>query len=181
MKPNIITLPGSSIINQIRSGEITAEEYIIALLDRITEKNNVINAYVKVIETQAVEKARTLDRKIRNGQRVGRLAGFGVAVKDNIRVCGVETTCASEALRGYMSSESATVVKRIEAEDGIVLGKANLDEFGVGDRYSGYSCFGPVHNPWDLTRYPGGSSGGSAAAVATCMATVALGSDTGGL
>jgi len=179
MKAEFIKQPGWKITDEIKRGEISAQEYVSYLFKRIEEKDEALNAYITLMKEQALEQARNLDKKIKNRESVGRLAGLGVAVKDNIWIRGVETTCASRALRGYVPPDTATVVQRIEAEDGIILGKSNLEEFADGYRY-GYGCFGPTRNPWDLTRYPGGSSGGSAVAVATYMATLGLGSDTGG-
>ena len=168
------------IASMIKRGEISAEEYISLIFDRIEEKNKAVNAYNRLMKRKALRKARRIDEKLTNGERLGRLPGLGLAVKDNIWVKDVETTCSSKALLRYRPPENATVVQRIEDQDGIILGKANMDEFAAGSGSMKNSCFGAIHNPWDLTRSPGGSSAGSAAAVASLMATLAVGSDTGG-
>ena len=163
----------------VKGGEISAEEYIASLLDRVGRLDSRIHAYLQLDGDRALSKARELDRRVKKGERVGKLAGLGVAVKDNICVKGLQATCASKILEGFRPPYSATAVLRLEREDGIVLGKTNMDAFGMGNTTQN-SAYGPTTNPWDPGRVPGGSSGGSAAAVALAMASVALGSDTGG-
>ncbi len=160
-------------------GEISAEEHIGSMLDRIERFDAKIHAYLQLDREGAVFKAREIDRRVKKGEKIGRLAGLGIAVKDNICVRSLQATCASKILSGFVPPYSATVVDRIEKEDGIVIGKANMDEFAMGNTNQS-SAYGPTLNPWDARRVPGGSSGGSAAAVAAGMASVALGSDTGG-
>jgi aspartyl-tRNA(Asn)/glutamyl-tRNA(Gln) amidotransferase subunit A len=137
------------------------------------------NIYITVFHEQALERARTLDRKLSEGGRLGKLFGMPMAIKDNIAIKGSRLTCASKILEHYDSLYDATSVQRLEEEDAIFLGKTNMDEFAMGSSNEN-SAFGNVPNPFDKTRVPGGSSGGSAAAVANGLAMVALGSDTGG-
>jgi aspartyl-tRNA(Asn)/glutamyl-tRNA(Gln) amidotransferase subunit A len=165
--------------SMVSRGEMSAEEYIHSLFERIDKLDPSIHAYLQLDREGAVAKAKALDRRARGGEKLGKLAGMGVAVKDIICVRSLQATCGSRILEGFVPPYSATAVRRIEREDGIVLGKTNLDEFGMGNTTQN-SAFGPTLNPWDVGRVPGGSSGGSAAAVAAGMASVALGSDTGG-
>ena len=176
MKVELIREPGWKMVSRIKGGEVAVEEYISSIFDWIEKKDTAINAYIKLMKKQALQRARSIDKKIKKGVSVGRLCGLGVAIKDNICIKGVEATCSSAALLSYVPPLTATAVQRIERDDGIILGKTNMDEFAL----DGCSYFGPTHNPWDSTRYPGGSSGGSAAAVSAFMATLSLGSDTAG-
>jgi aspartyl-tRNA(Asn)/glutamyl-tRNA(Gln) amidotransferase subunit A len=159
--------------------EMSAEEFIGSIFDRIEKIDPKVHAYLQLNRDGAMAKAKELDRRAKRGERLGRLAGLGVAVKDNICVRSLQATCGSKILAGFAPPYSATAVQRIESEDGIILGKTNMDEFGMGNTTQN-SAYGPTLNPWDASRVPGGSSGGSAAAVASGMASVALGSDTGG-
>jgi len=163
----------------VSKGEISAEEYIGSVFDRIEKLDSKVHAYLQLNREGALAKAKELDRRARNRERLGRLAGLGIAVKDNICVRSLQATCASKILEGFTPPYSATVIRRIEQEDGIILGKTNMDEFAMGNTTQS-SAYGPTLNPWDVARVAGGSSGGSAAAVAAGMASVALGSDTGG-
>ncbi len=164
--------------SQIVSHAITCEEVVRFYLERIDTHGN-DNIYITVFHEQALERARTLDRKLSEGGRLGKLFGMPMAIKDNIAVKGSRLTCASKILEHYDSLYDATSVQRLEEEDAIFLGKTNMDEFAMGSSNEN-SAFGNVPNPFDKTRVPGGSSGGSAAAVANGLAMVALGSDTGG-
>ncbi len=158
-------------------GELTLFDVIAGSLARIRARDD-LNAFVTVFEEEALRAARGIDEKIRSG-RAGPLAGMIVGVKDNICVCGHRTTCASRMLENYVPPYHATAVERLIAADAIIIGKTNLDEFAMGSS-SERSIFGPVLHPRDPARVPGGSSGGSAVAVATGMVHAALGSDTGG-
>jgi len=163
----------------VRKGEIGAEEAAEGFLRRVERYNGRLNALLWCDPERVLEEARRVDRKRARGEPLGRLAGVPVAVKDNICIKDVPTTCGSRMLENYRPPYTAFVVERIAAEDGVVLGKANMDEFAMGSS-SENSAFGPVRNPRDLSRVPGGSSGGSAAAVAAGLCPAALGSDTGG-
>jgi aspartyl-tRNA(Asn)/glutamyl-tRNA(Gln) amidotransferase subunit A len=163
----------------VSRGEMSAEEYIESIFDRIERIDSKFHAYLQLNRDGALAKAKELDRRAKKGERLGRLAGLGVAVKDNICVKSLRATCGSKILAGFTPPYSASAVLRIESEDGIILGKTNMDEFGMGNTTQN-SAYGPTLNPWDTSRVPGGSSGGSAAAVAAGLASLGLGSDTGG-
>jgi len=156
-----------------------AEECVESVIERIHEVESKVHAYITIDEEEARRKAKQIDERIREKKPVGRLAGILVAVKDNMCTQGIRTTCSSRMLENFTPPYDATVVERVKRADGIVIGKTNMDEFAMGSSTE-TSHFGPTYNPWDLTRVPGGSSGGSAAAVIDGEAIVALGSDTGG-
>ncbi|MFA5894817.1 MAG: Asp-tRNA(Asn)/Glu-tRNA(Gln) amidotransferase subunit GatA [Candidatus Shapirobacteria bacterium] len=170
-------------ISKIRQGLIekkfTAVEITNSYLERIKKLDQEVKAFITVTPEVAIEQAEKIDKKITNGQEVGRLAGSTVAVKDIFLTKGVQTTSGSKVLEGYIPQYSSTVFEKVINEDAILIGKVNCDPFafGVSTENSGYFS---THNPWDLSRIPGGSSGGSAAAVAASFSTFALGSDTGG-
>ncbi len=159
--------------------EASAEEICREHLKRIQQQDPEVRAYLTVSAERALEQAKKVDLRIAEGGRLPDLAGVPVAVKDVILTRGVRTTCGSKMLEDYVPPYSATAVDRLEAEGAVILGKVNCDEFAMGSSTENSAYF-PTHNPIDLTRVPGGSSGGSAAAVAAHLATAALGSDTGG-
>ena len=164
-------------IKLIRTGKLSAEKNVKYFLERIKEKEKGINAFIKVSE-DAVKEAKEIDKKIKKG-KTGKLAGLAIAIKSNINVKGMITSCASKTLSNYISPYNATVIKRIKDEDGIIIGMVNMDEFACGS--SGEtSAFAPTKNPINTELIPGGSSSGSAAAVAAELCDLALGSDTGG-
>jgi len=169
----------TQLLAQLNSGALTSRQLVQACLDRIAEFNPRINAMVHVAAQTALEQADQVDAKRAGGQPVGILAGLPIAVKDNICVRGMPATCGSRMLQNFMPPHSAHVIERITAEDGILLGKLNLDEFAMGSS-SETSIFGSVRNPWNTQLSAGGSSGGSAAAIAAGFAPLTLGSDTGG-
>ncbi len=164
---------------QIVSGETTAVAVCEAHLDRIKAVEPKISAFNTVTTERALDRARALDALQQSGAPLGPLHGVPVAIKDNICTAGVPTTASSKILRGYLPPYSATVVTRLEAAGAVLVGKTNLDEFAMGSSTEN-SALGPTKNPWALDRTPGGSSGGSAAAVASGMVPLSLGSDTGG-
>ncbi len=170
-------------IDEIRKGlgerKFSAEELTRAHLDAIEKKDKEVCAFLSVTPERALAQARRVDAQIAEGKELGPLAGVPTAVKDVILTRGEKTTCASKILESYVAPYDATAVTRLEAAGAVVLGKTNCDEFAMGSSTEN-SAFYPTHNPHDLSRVPGGSSGGSAAAVAAGMATVSLGSDTGG-
>lgn len=166
-----------TIRSELVSGATTCERVVADYLHRIEEQKH-LNAFLAVYPDEALEHARTIDTKLANGT-AGPLAGLVVAVKDVICIKGKRVTCASRMLEQFESLYHATAVERLLAADAIVIGKTNMDEFAMGSS-SENSAFGPVLHPGDETRVPGGSSGGSAVAVAAGLATAALGSDTGG-
>jgi len=162
----------------MRKGELTSLELTQAVLDRIYEHDNDVKAYLTVTPEAALEQAREADRRRAEGLD-GPLLGIPVALKDNICQSGVPTTCGSHILESFVSPYDATVVERLRASGAVLIGKTNLDEFAMGSSTEN-SAFFTTRNPWDLSRVPGGSSGGSAAAVSSGLALGALGSDTGG-
>lgn len=160
-------------------GEQTASEIASYFLNRMQVLDADLNSIISIDVERALEQAARIDEAKANGQSVGRLAGIPIAIKDNINIKGQPSTCASNYLKNYVAPYSATVVELLEQEGAIIMGKVNMDEFAMGSA-SETSAFGYVRNPWNLSMTPGGSSGGSAAAVAARLAPLSLGTDTGG-
>ena len=169
----------TEIISAIEAGTKTAEEITRYYLAQIAQKNPQINAFMEVFEQDAITQAKAVDAKKARGEKLGPLAGVPVGIKDNILYKGHKATCCSKMLANYTAAYTATVVEKLIAADAVIIGRTNMDEFAMGSSNQ-TSVYGVVHNPVDLTRVPGGSSGGSAAAVAAGMVPAALGTDTGG-
>lgn len=159
--------------------QASAEEITSAFLKQIASYDKVINAFISVNGEQALKRAKELDTKLAKGEKLGKLAGVPVGIKDLINLEGTETTAGSKILSGYKSSFNATITDKIIAAGAIPLGKLNLDEFAMGSSNE-TSAYGKCKNPWNLNKVPGGSSGGSAAAIAAKMIPLAFGTDTGG-
>lgn len=176
---SLLGRPAHELGELIRAGELSSVELTTAALARIESLDPTLKAFLTVTPELALEAARAVDEAHARGDDLGPLAGVPIAIKDNMCVEGVTCTCASRILEGYQAVYDATVVARIKTAGLPILGKTNLDEFAMGSSTES-SAFFATRNPWDLTKVPGGSSGGSAAAVAGGMAPLALGSDTGG-
>ena len=178
---NNIELITNGSIKEIREAVINRKLYTTELVNFFIQriKNNKINSFISLYEDDALKRAEELDKKLKNCEKPGKLFGIPYAVKDNIAVKGYEVTCASKMLKNYKATYNATVINKLNDEDAIFLGKTNLDEFAMGSSTE-TSYFGTTLNPWDNNRVPGGSSGGSAAAIASRESVFALGSDTGG-
>ncbi|MEM0320507.1 MAG: amidase, partial [Candidatus Nezhaarchaeales archaeon] len=175
---NVLSLTAKQIAELVLTGSLSPVDVVEAYLDRAKRLNPKINAFITIAEEQARRSAEELEKRLRKGFS-GKFVGVPVAVKDVISTKGIETTCASRVLKGYIPPYDATVIRRLKAEGAIVMGKTNMDEFAMGSSTE-LSAYGPTRNPWNLERVVGGSSGGSGASVAARMAPIALGSDTGG-
>ena len=167
------------IHDKLINKEITATELTKGYFKAIDEKDNQIKAFLTLTKNQALEQAEKIDEKIKQGKEINDLEGIPYALKDNMLVKGVKATAGSKILENYTASFDATVVKKLKEQGAILLGKTNMDEFAMGSSTEN-SAFFTTKNPHDLERVPGGSSGGSAASVASKMSVFALGSDTGG-
>lgn len=167
------------LADMLATGQITSVELTTACLDRIEALNPKINAFLFIDREGALKTAAEVDAKRQAGEELHRLAGIPIALKDNMVTRGIPTTCASKILGDWRPPYDATIVKNIHEAGLPVVGKTNMDEFAMGSSTE-HSAFGPTLNPWDIERIPGGSGGGSAAAVAAYMVPLALGSDTGG-
>jgi len=177
--PKLYELTATEAASKIRSQDLTVEEYLLSIFDRINETEDKVHAFVTLIKDQAIEKAKETDKNIRKLKKIRLLAGIPIAIKDVICTRGVHTTCSSGMLKDYVPPYDATVVEKLSNEGAIIIGKTNMDEYAMGTTTE-TSFFGATRNPWNLEKVPGGSSGGSAAAVIAEEAPLALGSDTGG-
>ena len=176
---NPLDATARTIRDEVTAGRISAADVCRAFLDRIAAVNPALNAFNLVDAGRALARAREIDRRRAAGETLGPLAGVPIALKDNLNVRGMPTTASSRILKDFIPPYDATVARRLEDAGAVIVGKTNCDEFAMGSSTEN-SAFGPVHNPWALDRSPGGSSGGSAAAVAARCVPLALGSDTGG-
>jgi len=165
--------------DMISKREIKVQEVITSFQARIDKVETDIGAILYNDFEKAIEKAKKLDLSLEKGENIGILSGLPIGLKDNISVEGMQNTCASKILEGYISTYDANVTEKIKSSGGIIMGKLNMDEFAMGSSNEN-SAFKPCRNPWDLTRVPGGSSGGPAAAVASCEVPLSLGTETGG-
>ncbi len=172
-------LTAFEIAAKVRSKEMKAEAVTTAYLDRINSLDPKLKAFNEVFADRAIKQAKEVDAKIGRGEEGGALAGVPIAVKDNMLIKGERCTCSSKILEGFVGTYDATIIQKLRAAGAVFLGRTNLDEFAMGSSTEN-SAFHTTRNPWDTERIPGGSSGGSAAAVASRMAPLGLGSDTGG-
>ena len=169
----------SEVAGKIKNKEVTIKEVLDDIYSRIEDVEPKVDAYITLTKDLAYKRAEELQERLNNGEDIGVLGGVPIAIKDNICTNGVKTTCASKMLESFTPIYDATVVKKLEEAGAIIVGKTNMDEFAMGSSTE-TSYFKKTKNPWNLSRVPGGSSGGSAAAVSSDMAFAALGSDTGG-
>ncbi|MET8527628.1 Asp-tRNA(Asn)/Glu-tRNA(Gln) amidotransferase subunit GatA [Micromonospora sp. NPDC005172] len=176
---DLTRMTATEIAALVAGGETSAVEVTQAHLDRIAAVDDRVHAFLHVDTDGALAAAREVDERRAAGEELGALAGVPVAVKDVLATRGVPTTVGSKILEGWRPPYDATIVQRLRAAGTVMLGKTNMDEFAMGSSTE-YSAYGPTHNPWDLSRIPGGSGGGSAAALAAYEAPLAIGSDTGG-
>ena len=176
---DLVRQTAATLASAIAEGEVSAVEVAQAHRDRIDAVDPKVHAFLEVTTDHALEAARAVDAKRAAGERLGPLAGVPLALKDVLAMRGVPTTCGSRILEGWRPPYDATVVERLRAADIVILGKTNMDEFAMGSSTE-HSAYGPTRNPWDLERIPGGSGGGSAAALAAFEAPLAIGTDTGG-
>lgn len=175
----LLSLTAVQLGKRIKSGEVTSPEAVKAVLDQIKAMEPVLNSYVTIEEKMAVQQAQEVQKRIERGELTGPLAGVPAAVKDNICIQGMRTTCSSKILSDFVPTYTASGVENLKKAGVVILGKTNMDEFAMGSTTE-TSAYGVTRNPWNPDHVPGGSSGGSCAAVAAAECFFALGSDTGG-
>jgi len=165
-------------VNEVKNGNISAEDFVSATIERIKKVDGTLHAFLEV-NPEAVENARSIDKKIKSGTKIGDCFGMPISIKDNICIKDSKTTCASKMLENFIAPYDATVITKLKEQDAIFVGKTNLDEFAMG-LTTEFSAYGPSRNPWNPDFVPGGSSGGSAVSVSAYECVASLGSDTGG-
>jgi aspartyl-tRNA(Asn)/glutamyl-tRNA(Gln) amidotransferase subunit A len=177
--PSLYELPAHQLQSMLSHGDTSSEELIHSLFERIERIEGRIKSYITLLKEAALKQARIADKQLKSSRAVGKLTGIPIAIKDNICVQNIRTSCASKMLDNYVPPYNATVVERLLKEGAIIIGKTNMDEFAMGSSTE-TSYYGTTHNPWNLKHVAGGSSGGSGAAIAADETILALGSDTGG-
>lgn len=172
-------LTAYNLKKKMESGQISCLDIAESVFSRIEDIDGTVNAYIRVEKENALKEAKKVDKRLSSGEKIEDFTGIPVGIKDNICTEGITTTCASKILEEYVPIYDATVIRKLKKRGYILTGKLNMDEFAMGSSNEN-SYFGPVSNPWDISRVPGGSSGGPAASVAAGEAICSLGSDTGG-
>lgn len=175
----MIERTAAELLQVLQKGEASAESLTGNFLAAIRDRDPKVKAFLHVDEKHALDQARAVDAKRKRGDKLGALAGVPVAIKDVLCTAGIPTTCGSKILKNFVPPYDAHVITRLKQADAVLIGKVNMDEFAMGSSTEN-SAYQVTRNPWDLERIPGGSSGGSAAAVAACEAPLSLGTDTGG-
>jgi len=165
-------------IQQVQNGDVSAEDFMSETLDRIKKVDDTLHAFLSVNDDSIVQ-AKTIDKKIKSGDKVGACYGMPISIKDNMCIKDSKTTCASKMLENFVAPYDATVITKLKQQDAVFVGKVNMDEFAMG-LTTEFSAFGPSKNPWNTDCIPGGSSGGSAVSVSAFECLASLGSDTGG-
>ena len=176
---NLMSLTAVELGKKIKAKEVSVEEAVQAAIDAIERKEESVHSFVTVDKEGALTRAKEVQKLIDDGTLSGPLAGVPVAIKDNMCTKGLLTTCSSKILYNFLPTYTAEAVERLEKAGAVIIGKTNMDEFAMGSTTE-TSAFGETRNPWNLEHVPGGSSGGSCAAVAAEECSFALGSDTGG-
>ena len=176
---NITELTVHELQEKLKNKELTVAQIVDAYAENIEKRENDVQAFVTILNDEAKKQVQEIQEKIDNGEELGEFAGIPIGIKDNMCTKGIKTTCSSRMLENFIAPYDATVIEKLKDENIINLGKLNMDEFAMGGSTE-YSYFKKTRNPWNLNKVPGGSSGGSAAAVASEMVPWALGSDTGG-
>lgn len=174
-----LKLSALDFIQEVKNGTLSVEDYIVSTLERIQQTDGKLHAFLSVNNEDAITQARTIDKKVKSGEKVGSCFGMPISIKDNICIKDSKTTCASKMLENFVAPYDATVITKLKEQDAIFIGKANMDEFAMG-LTTEFSGFGPSSNPWNPDYVPGGSSGGSAISVRAYQCVASLGSDTGG-
>lgn len=176
---DLMSLTAVELGRKIKAGEVVVKDAVLAAYEQIEDKDSELNCYVTTVKEAALKKAEEIQAKIDDGTLTSPLAGVPVAIKDNMCTTGILTTCSSKILENFVPTFESEAVLNLEKAGAVIIGKTNMDEFAMGSTTE-TSYYGATKNPWDTNRVPGGSSGGSAAAVAACECSYALGSDTGG-